>query len=101
MLLSLGPKLQKSAFGDEVLVNRDELRLPIFATIGTASMLNDMGVPCQVVGKTVAGEDSAVRAIEASGDPARPDAAIRPWGEGTGRPGKSDARRSDIRHLST
>lgn len=96
MLLSLGPKLQKSAFGDEVLVNRDELRLPIFATIGTASMLDDMGVTCQVVGKTVAGEDSAVRAIEAPGDPARPDAAIRPWREGTGRPGKARAMPADL-----
>ena len=65
VLLSLGPKVEKFAFGDEVLVIRDELKLPIFATAGTASMLNDMGVACQVVGKTEAGGDSAIRAIEA------------------------------------
>ena len=65
VLLSLGPKVEKFAFGDEVRVIRDELRLPIFATAGTASMLNDMGVACQVVGKTEAGEGSAVMAIEA------------------------------------
>jgi carbamoyl-phosphate synthase large subunit len=64
VLLSLGPKAEKFAFADEVLVIRDELRLPIFATIGTASMLHEMNVACDVVGKTEADGDSAVRAIE-------------------------------------
>ncbi len=65
VLLSLGPKVEKFAFADEVLIIRDELRLPIFATAGTAGMLRDMGVDCHVVGKTEASADSAIRAIEA------------------------------------
>jgi carbamoyl-phosphate synthase large subunit len=65
VLLSLGPKVEKFAFADEVLVLRDELQLPIFATTGTASMLRDMDVECQVLGKAETGSDSAVRAIEA------------------------------------
>jgi len=64
VLLSLGPKVEKFAFSDEVLVIRDELRLPIFATAGTASMLREMGVACSVVGKTEEDGDGAVRAIE-------------------------------------
>lgn len=65
VLLSLGPKVEKFAFADDVLVIRDELRLPIFATAGTAEMLSDMGVDCRVLGKVDTGSDSAVRAIEA------------------------------------
>ena len=65
ILLSLGPKVEKFAFADEVFIIRDELCLPIYATAGTAQMLQDMGVACQVVGKTDADADSAVREIEA------------------------------------
>ncbi len=64
VLLSLGPKAEKFAFADEVLVIRDELRLPIFATAGTALMLQEMQVACEVVGKSEADGDSAVLAIE-------------------------------------
>jgi carbamoyl-phosphate synthase large subunit len=64
VLLSLGPKVEKFAFADDVLVIRDELRLPIYATAGTAEMLRDMDVDCQVLGKVDTGSDSAVRAIE-------------------------------------
>lgn len=65
VLLSLGPKVEKFAFADEVLVIRDELQLPIYATAGTAGMLHDMDVSCQVLGKADTGSDSAVSAIEA------------------------------------
>jgi carbamoyl-phosphate synthase large subunit len=65
ILLSLGPKVEKFSFADEALVIRDELKLPIHATAGTAEMLADLGVPCHVVGKAENDPESAVRLIEA------------------------------------
>jgi carbamoyl-phosphate synthase large subunit len=64
VLLSLGPKAEKFSFADEALIIRDELKLPIFATAGTAEMLADIDVASQVLSKTAADGDSAVRAIE-------------------------------------
>jgi carbamoyl-phosphate synthase large subunit len=64
ILLSLGPKVEKFSFADEALVIRDELKLPIHATAGTAEMLADLGVPCHVVGKAENDPESAVRLIE-------------------------------------
>ena len=64
ILLSLGPKVEKFSFADEALVIRDELKLPIHATTGTAEMLADLGVPCHVVGKWENDPESAVKLIE-------------------------------------
>ena len=64
VLLSLGPKAEKFAFTDEALIIRDDLRLPIFATAGTAAMLQELGLDCRVVGKTEHEDDSAILAIE-------------------------------------
>ena len=51
VLLSLGPWEDKFWFADEARVIADELRLPIFATEGTARMLREIGVACTIVGK--------------------------------------------------
>jgi len=51
VLLSLGPWEDKFWFADEARVIADELRLPIFATEGTARMLREIGVGCTIVGK--------------------------------------------------
>jgi carbamoyl-phosphate synthase large subunit len=64
ILLSLGPKVEKFSFADDALIIRDEIKLPIHATAGTAEMLADIGVPCHIVGKSEADPESAVRLIE-------------------------------------
>jgi carbamoyl-phosphate synthase large subunit len=64
VLLSLGPPTEKFSFADEALVIRDELGLPIYATAGTARMLRDIGIECEVLGKGADDENGAVRAIE-------------------------------------
>jgi carbamoyl-phosphate synthase large subunit len=64
VLLSLGPRTEKFAFADEALIIRDELRLPIYATAGTAATLHELGVECRVVGKNEHDAESAIRAIE-------------------------------------
>jgi len=64
VLLSLGPISEKFTFADEALIIRDELRLPIYATAGTAEMLREIGVDSNVVSKTAGDRHSAVRAIE-------------------------------------
>ncbi len=63
VLLSLGPTSEKFSFTDEALVLRDELKLPIFATAGTAGMLEEIGVPCTVVGKGPGEETTAIDLI--------------------------------------
>jgi carbamoyl-phosphate synthase large subunit len=55
VLLSLGPWEDKFWFADEARIIADELRLPIYATEGTAKMLEEIGVGCTIVGK---GEDA-------------------------------------------
>jgi carbamoyl-phosphate synthase large subunit len=64
VLLSLGPRAEKFGFADEALIIRDELKLPIYATAGTAEMLKDIGIDSHVVGKAEDDPESAVRAIE-------------------------------------
>jgi carbamoyl-phosphate synthase large subunit len=64
VLLSLGPKAEKFQFADEAIIIRDELKLPIYATAGTAEMLHELGVDCHVVGKHETDPQSAVEAIE-------------------------------------
>jgi carbamoyl-phosphate synthase large subunit len=49
--VSLGPVEEKYWFTDEARIIRDEIKLPIYATLGTAAMLEDVGIPCTAVGK--------------------------------------------------
>ncbi len=65
ILLSLGPTSEKFAFSDEAFVIRDKLRLPIFATAGTADALRDIGINATRVGKSPDGADSATELIAA------------------------------------
>ena len=65
ILLSLGPTSEKFAFSDEAFVIRDELKLPIFATAGTADALLDLGINATRVGKSPDGADSATELIAA------------------------------------
>ncbi len=51
VLLSLGPVADKYWFADEVRVIAHELKLPIYATDGTAEMLAEIDIPCTPVGK--------------------------------------------------
>ena len=64
ILLSLGPVEDKYWFADEARIIAEELRLPIFATHGTAGMLAEVGVRCHAVDKTHGGDTSAVALIE-------------------------------------
>jgi len=64
VLLSLGPVADKYWFADEARVIAHELRLPVYATPGTAEMLATVGVPCTVVSKQAEGEQSAASLIE-------------------------------------
>jgi carbamoyl-phosphate synthase large subunit len=63
VLLSLGPWEDKFWFTDEARVIADELRLPIYATEGTARMLQEIGVACTPVSKGHGDERSASRLI--------------------------------------
>jgi carbamoyl-phosphate synthase large subunit len=51
VLLSLGPTTDKYWFADEAQVIAEELALPIYATEGTAEILDDLGFPCIRVSK--------------------------------------------------
>jgi carbamoyl-phosphate synthase large subunit len=51
VLLSLGPVADKYWFTDEARVIAQELKLPIYATRGTAEMLAGVGIPCTAVEK--------------------------------------------------
>ncbi len=62
VLLSLGPHADKYSFMEEARTIVDELRLPIFATPGTAAVLREMDIACTPVEK---GEvDSGVRLLD-------------------------------------
>jgi len=52
MLLSTGPVAEKYWFADEARLIAEKLRLPIYATAGTAQMLKELNIPCTVVEKT-------------------------------------------------
>jgi carbamoyl-phosphate synthase large subunit len=52
VLLSLGPIADKYWFADEARVIAEELRLPIYATRGTAEILGEMGIACTAVEKS-------------------------------------------------
>ena len=64
VLLSLGRVADKYWFADEAKVIAEELRLPIYATSGTAEMLDELGIESTEVGKSDAGANSAIRLIE-------------------------------------
>jgi carbamoyl-phosphate synthase large subunit len=65
VLLSLGPLQDKYWFADEARVIAEQLKLPIFATPGTAAALTSLGIACTSLGKEEQADGaSAVRAIE-------------------------------------
>ena len=63
VLLSLGRVADKYWFADEAGVIANELKLPIYATEGTAEMLGDVGIRCIRVEKTEGGKNSAISLI--------------------------------------
>lgn len=65
VLLSLGPVEDKYSFADEARVIADELRLAIYATRGTADMLQKLGVACREVEKQPGNGLSAMELIDA------------------------------------
>ncbi|HXF47566.1 MAG TPA: carbamoyl-phosphate synthase (glutamine-hydrolyzing) large subunit [Burkholderiaceae bacterium] len=86
VLLSLGPVADKYWFADEARAIAEELRLPLYATRGTAEMLDEVGIPCATVGKHADERPNALELIE-RGDvdlvinvPREYDAAGRPDG---------------------
>jgi len=64
VLLSLGPVADKYWFADEARVIAEQLRLPIYATHGTAKMLAEVGIECIAVGKGAGNGTSALDIIE-------------------------------------
>jgi carbamoyl-phosphate synthase large subunit len=62
VLLSLGPIEDKYGFADEARIITDQLKLPIFATPGTAEAFATLGIPCTSLAKGQDGD--AVKAIE-------------------------------------
>ncbi len=64
VLLSLGPVADKYWFADEARLIAEELRLPIYATRGTAEMLVDVGIDCVMVEKGGGDGNSALDIIE-------------------------------------
>jgi carbamoyl-phosphate synthase large subunit len=67
VLLSLGPLGDKYDFADDARAIGTDLGLPLYATPGTAKVLNDVGIPCQAVAKLPGDEKTAMAAI-AAGD---------------------------------
>jgi carbamoyl-phosphate synthase large subunit len=64
VLLSLGPVEDKYWFADEARVIAEELKLPIYATGGTAEMLAEIGIACTAVGKGFSDTLSGLRVID-------------------------------------
>ena len=64
VLLSLGPVMDKYWFADEARILVDELKLPIYATRGTAEILVELGIPCTAVEKSPGAGTSALDLIE-------------------------------------
>ncbi len=64
VLLSLGPIEEKYAFLDEARLIADELKLPVFATHGTAERLREVGIECTSVAKDGGNGLSALELID-------------------------------------
>jgi carbamoyl-phosphate synthase large subunit len=64
VLLSLGPVTDKYWFCEEARIIADELKLPIYATTGTAEMLAQENLPCKSVGKHSDDEHTAMELID-------------------------------------
>ena len=64
VLLSLGPVADKYWFADEARVIAEELRLPIYATRGTAEMLREIGIDCTAVEKQAGEQLNAIDLID-------------------------------------
>ena len=64
VLLSLGPVTDKYWFADEAKVIAEELRLPIYATHGTADMLSVIGIACTAVEKRAGDRLNAIALID-------------------------------------
>jgi carbamoyl-phosphate synthase large subunit len=64
VLLSLGPVADKYWFAGEARVIADDLKLPIYATAGTAEMLAEVGIACTAVEKRRAAGPNAIDLIE-------------------------------------
>jgi carbamoyl-phosphate synthase large subunit len=64
VLLSLGPVVDKYWFADEARIIAQELKLPIYATRGTAEMLAEIGIPCTAVEKSSGNGVSGLAVIE-------------------------------------
>lgn len=64
VLLSLGPVADKYWFADEARVIAEELRLPVYATRGTAEMLTEIGITCTAVEKQISEQPNAIDLIE-------------------------------------
>ena len=62
--MSLGPVTDKYWFADEAKVIAEELRLPIYATHGTADMLSVIGIACTAVEKRAGDRLSAIALID-------------------------------------
>jgi carbamoyl-phosphate synthase large subunit len=58
VLLSLGPLADKYGFTDEARILAEELRLPLYATPGTAEMLAAVGIACTEVDKARGAEEA-------------------------------------------
>jgi hypothetical protein len=64
VLLSLGPIADKYWFADEARVIAEDLRLPIYATQGTAEMLREIGIDCTAVEKRAGEQPNAIDLID-------------------------------------
>ena len=65
VLLSLGPVEDKYWFADEARLIHEQLKLPIYATGGTAEALRALGIPCTTVAKQPGDGKSAMELIDA------------------------------------
>ncbi len=64
VLLSLGPIADKYWFAEEAKIIAHDLRIPIYATEGTAEVLQSIGVECTAVGKQYGNGKSALDLID-------------------------------------
>jgi carbamoyl-phosphate synthase large subunit len=64
-LLSLGPVKDKYWFADEARLIHEQLKLPIYATGGTAEALTALGIPCTAVAKQPGDGKSAMELMDA------------------------------------